>query len=349
VDAISWSDDSRAVLAEAPWGTTTQMLRLGLDGTMTKLTDVNGVISDVSVHDGRRAYVYESLTEPPELYADGRRLTHHTDAFRQRQLGETRLIRWKNPKDGLEIEGLLTLPVGYSARNAVPLLTFVHGGPASRFDQSFLGYLGNVYATQVFAAKGYAILRPNPRGSNGYGVAFRRLNMRDWGGMDWLDVNAGIDKLIADGIADPKRLGLMGWSYGGYLSAWALAQSDRFAAVSAGAGMSDLLMMQATSDTHGYVAAYFPGMPLDLLRDRSPAWQLKKKPNAKILIQQGENDERVPLSQGTLLYRRLRDLGADVTMVTYPRSGHSIREPRLRLDVMKRNVELFTSVIPATR
>jgi dipeptidyl aminopeptidase/acylaminoacyl peptidase len=229
------------------------------------------------------------------------------------------------------------------------LLTFVHGGPASRFDQSFLGYLGNVYATQALAAKGYAILRPNPRGSNGYGAAFRRANMRDWGGMDWLDVNAGIDKLIADGIADPKRLGLMGWSYGGYLGGWALAQSDRFAAVSVGAGMSDLLMMQATSDTHGYVAAYFPGMPLDLLRERSPAWQLKKKPNAKILIQQGENDERVPLAQGTLLYRRLLDLGADVTMVTYPRSGHSIREPRLRLDVMKRNVELFTSAVPAAR
>lgn len=99
----------------------------------------------------------QSPTEPPELFVDGKRLTHHNDAFRTKDLGETRLIRWKNPQDGLEVEALLTLPVGYK-RGRVPLLTFVHGGPASRFDQGYLGYLGHVYAPQVLAAEGFAVL-----------------------------------------------------------------------------------------------------------------------------------------------------------------------------------------------
>lgn len=355
-ESLAWSKDSRAVYIEGPWNTTTQIFRLTLDdeagGSALNCephTRCDGVVRDVDMNADRAAYVFESLTEPPELYVDRRRITRHNDALRERQLGETRVIRWKNPKDGLEIEGLLTLPIDHVKGTRVPLLTFAHGGPASRFDQSFLGYLGPTYAPNTLAALGYAVLRPNPRGSDGYGVAFRRANRNDWGGMDWLDVNAGIDKVIADGIADPKRLGFMGWSYGGFLGAWALAHSERFLAVSIGAPMTDLLTMQATSDTHGYVPAYFPGMPLERIQARSPAWQLRKKPNAKILIQQGESDERVPISQGTLFYQRLRDLGADVTMVVYPRMGHGTRDIKVRMDIMRRNVELFRSAIPVTR
>jgi len=307
-----------------------------------------GTASDIDMRGSHVAYVYQSLTEPPEVYVDQRRLTHHNDAYRDRVLGETRVVRWKNPKDGLEIEGLLTLPVGYVQGSRVPLLTFVHGGPASHFDESYLGYLARVYAPQVLAARGFAVLRPNPRGSGGYGAAFRQANRGDWGGMDWIDVNAGIDKVIADGIADPKRLGLMGWSYGGFLAAWAIGHSDRFLAVSAGAPVVDLLTMHATSDLRKFVPAYFPGMSLDALRAHSPAWHLKKT-KAKVLIQQGEDDERVPLDQGTLLYRLLKELGADVTMVTYPRTAHAVHELNLRLDVMRRNLELFTSTIPTNQ
>ena len=348
-ESLAWSADSRSVFIEAPWKTTTEIFKLGVDGrTATNTTNGGGVIRDPDFHSDRATYVFESLAEPPELYVEGKRITHHNEDVRNRELGETRVLHWTNPKDGLEIEGLLTLPVGYVKGTRVPLLTFAHGGPASRFDQSFLGYLGHVYAPQTLAALGYAILRPNPRGSDGYGVAFRRANRNDWGGMDWLDVNAGIDKVIADGIADPKRLGFMGWSYGGFLGAWALGHSERFRAVSIGAPVTDLLTMQATSDTHGYVPAYFPGMPLDLLQEHSPAWQLKKT-NAKVLIQQGESDERVPFTQGTLLYRRLHDLGMDVTMVAYPRMGHGTRDIRLRMDLMRRNVEFFRSAIADSR
>jgi dipeptidyl aminopeptidase/acylaminoacyl peptidase len=277
------------------------------------------------------------------LCVDGRTLTHHNDAYRNRELGETRVIRWKNPKDGLEIEGLLTLPVGYHG-GRVPLLTFVHGGPASRFDQNYLGYLSQLYAPQAFAAQGFAMLRPNPRGTGGYGLPFRAGNNKDWGGMDWLDVNAGIDKLIADGIADPQRLGLMGWSYGGFLSSWALGHTDRFRAISIGAPVVDLLSFHGTTDIRVFIPSYFAGMSLDLLREHSPVWHLRKT-KTKVLIQHGDADERVPLAQGTLLYRMLDELGVDVTMVVYPRSPHVPREPRLRIDVARRNVEFFVTAL----
>jgi len=309
---------------------------------------VNGVISasDVDVKHDRVAFIYESVSEPPELFISPlgkfapQRLTNINASYRDRAIGETRLIHWKNPKDGQQIEGLLTLPVGYTAGKKVPLLTFVHGGPASRFDQGFLGYLSSIYPIQVFAANGFAVLRPNPRGTGGYGEKFRAANRNDWGGMDWIDINAGIDKLISDKIADPDHLGLMGWSYGGFIASWAAGHSDRFKAISIGAPVVDLLSFHGTTDIRDFIPAYFPPMSLDALRAHSPLWHLRKT-KTPILIQHGESDERVPASQGTMLYRALQELGANVTMVTYPRTPHTPREPKLRLDSARRNVEFM--------
>lgn len=356
-DAIQWSGG--ALWIEGPWNSTTQLYRVSADGSgWTDTTKFEGEVSGADVHGDRAVYVRQSLTEPPELYAGTTRLTNHNAAYRDRTLGETRLIRWKNPKDGLEIEGLLTLPIGYKG-GRVPLITFVHGGPANRFEQAYLGYLAHIFAPQVLAAHGYAILRPNPRGSGGYGVAFRQANRNDWAGMDWLDINAGINHLIASGIADPERLGMMGWSYGGYMTAWAIGHSDRFRAFTAGAAVTDLLSFHGTTDVRDFVPFYFDRtdrpfddgadghapLSLELLRSRSPVWHLKKSA-AKVLILHGEADERVPLSQGTMLYRLLDELGVDVKMVVYPRTGHQVREPKLRMDMMRRNLEHFRAAIP---
>ena len=353
-EGLFWGEDG-ALYVEGPYNTTTQLYRVNADGSgWTDLTNVQGVIGDAHVHKGRTAYVYQSTTAPPELFIDRKQVTNHNDAYRNTTLGETRLIRWKNPKDGLEIEGLLTLPAGYKG-GKVPLLTFVHGGPASRFDQGYLGYLGQVYAPQVLASHGYAVLRPNPRGTGGYGAAFRAANRNDWAGMDWLDINAGIDKVIADGIGDPDRLGMMGWSYGGFIAAWAIGHSDRFKAISVGAPVVDLLSFHGTTDIRDFIPHYFDEretpdtsldemrhapLSLELMRAHSPLWHLKKT-KAKVLIQHGEADDRVPLSQGTMLYRMLDELGVDVKMVIYPRTPHVPREPRLRMDVMRRNLEFF--------
>lgn len=344
-EAFEWAEDGKGVLMEGPWNTTTQLFRVDLEsGALTDLTKFDGVIADADVHAGHIAAVRQSLTTPPELFVDQKQLTHHNDAYRGRELGATRVIRWKNPKDGLEIEGLLTLPVGYRS-GRVPLLTFVHGGPASRFDQAYLGYLGSLYAPHALAAAGFAVLRPNPRGTGGYGLAFRAANQNDWGGMDWLDINAGIDKVIADGIADPKRLGLMGWSYGGFMAASAIGHSDRLRAISVGAPVVDLLSFHGTTDIRDFLPAYFPGLPLDRLREHSPLWHLQKT-SAKVLIQQGDADDRVPLSQGQMLYRMLLELGVDATMVVYPRQPHVPREPKLRIDVARRNLQFFIDTIP---
>ena len=373
---IIWSNDGRSIYFAGPWNTTSQLFRVGSDGSgFTPVTNVEGLVSDVDIDPAQRrfAFVEQTLTTPPELYVSDlttfvpKQITHLNDAYRGRSIGATRVIRWKNPKDGLEIEGLLTLPVGYETGKRYPLLTFVHGGPASRFDQGFLGYLGSLYAPHVLAANGFAILRPNPRGTGGYGQQFRAANRNDWGGMDWIDINAGIDKLIADGIADPNRMGLMGWSYGGFMASWAVGHSDRLRAISVGAPVTDLLSFHGTTDIRDFIPSYFTGsdaspvapenapansdtpqleslahapLSIDLLREHSPLWHLQPT-RAAVLIQQGEDDERVPLSQGTMLYRMLDELGANVTMVTYPRSHHVPREPKQRIDVATRNLDFF--------
>lgn len=365
-DTMIWSPDSRSIWFEGPLNTTNQLFRINADGSgYVNVSNVQGIVESVDLHGTRAAFVQQTLTAPPELHVSDttrfapRQLTRHNDALRAKTIGETRLIRWKNPDDGLEIEGLLTLPVGYKPGSRVPLLTFVHGGPASRFDQAFLGYLGHVYAPHALAAKGFAVLRPNPRGTGGYGQPFRQANRNDWGGKDWVDINAGIDKLLADGIADPDRLGLMGWSYGGFIATWAIGRSDRLKAISVGAPVTDLLSFHGTSDIRDFLPHYFdrrepapaPEVALDemrhaplsleLLRAHSPLWHLKPS-KAKVLIQHGEADDRVPLSQGTMLYRVLDELGVDVAMVTYPRTPHVAREPKLRIDVARRNLDFFT-------
>jgi dipeptidyl aminopeptidase/acylaminoacyl peptidase len=340
-DPFHWTADSRSLIFAGPWNMSAQLFRVNADGSgFRNLSNFDGVITEPDVHGDDVVFVRQSLTEPAELYIGTRRLTHHNDEYRSRALGETRVIRWRNPADGLEIEGLLTLPVGYTPGTRVPLLTFMHGGPASRFDEGFIGYLGFLYPVHVFAAQGFAVLRPNPRGTGGYGQSFRAANRFDWGGMDWCDVNAGIDKVIADGIADPNRLGLMGWSYGGFMATWALGHSDRFRAISIGAPVVDLPSFHRTTDIREFIPSYFPGASAEQLRAHSPLHFLKVT-KVPLLIQHGEADERVPLSQSTMLYRELDDLRANVTFVTYPRAPHVPRELKQRMDVMRRNVEFF--------
>jgi len=344
-DDFAWDADSKTLWINGPWNTTTQIFRNGAN-----VSNAQGLLTDLNVQGRAMAFVEQTLTAPPELFLSDtqrfapRQLTHHNDALRGRELGPTRVIHWKNPKDGREIEGLLTLPVGYVEGRRYPLLTFVHGGPASRFDQGFLGYLGWLYAPQALAARGFAILRPNPRGTGGYGQSFREANRAEWAGRSWADVDAGMDEVIRLGIADPQRLGLMGWSYGGYIAAWAEGHSERLKAISIGAPVVDLLSFHGTTDIRDFIPSYFPGMSLDALREQSPLWHLRKT-TAPVLIQHGEADDRVPPSQGTMLYRALKELGVDVTMVTYPRAPHVPREPRQRIDSARRNLAFFAHAL----
>ncbi len=229
----------------------------------------------------------------------------------------------------------------------------IHGGPAGVFNHSCIAspivstssgrHSTGTYPIASFAARGYAVLRCNVRGSSGYGKQFRHANHKDWGGGDYQDLMAGVDHVIAKGIADPDRLGVMGWSYGGYMTSWVIGHTGRFKAASVGAGVTDLVSFSGTSDIHSFLPSYFGGEPWDrddLYREHSPISHVKgvKTPT---LIQHGDEDERVPITQGYELYNALKRQGCPVKMVVYPRAHHAIQEPKLLLDAMKRNLDWF--------
>jgi dipeptidyl aminopeptidase/acylaminoacyl peptidase len=274
-------------------------------------------------------------------------------------LGRTETVRWRS-HDGHKIEGLLTYPVGYQGGKHYPLLLVIHGGPAGVFTRTFIAspvvstsgsrQSYSAYPLAALAANGYAVLRCNVRGSSGYGKEFRHANRGDWGGGDYEDLMTGVDHVIAQGIADPDRLGVMGWSYGGFMTTWVIGHTARFKAASVGAGVTDLISFSGTSDIASYLPSYFGGEPWDrpdAYRAQSPIAHVQgvKTPT---LIQHGTNDERVPIGQGYELYNALKRQGCPVKMVVYPRADHAIHEPKLLLDAMRRNLEWFSRYVPAS-
>ena len=256
-------------------------------------------------------------------------------------LGKVELLRWKST-DGHEIEGLLTYPVGYQAGTRVPLLLQVHGGPMGVFVQSFAGTSG-VYPNAVFASRGFALLQPNPRGSAGYGKEFRYANYQDWGGGDFRDIMAGVDRVIEMGVADPERMGVMGWSYGGYMTSWTITQTKRFKAASVGAAVTNLVSFTGTADIPGFLPDYFGGQPWDdvkLYAARSPVFQANGV-TTPTLVQHGEADVRVPVSQGYEFYNAVKQQGTPAEMLVLPRQPHGPTEPRMILKIMQTNLDWF--------
>ena len=255
-------------------------------------------------------------------------------------VGETKVIRWKSSKDGAEIEGLLTLPVNYQPGKQVPLILNIHGGPAGAFAETFIGASG-LYPIASFAARGWAVLRANPRGSTNYGLPFRSSNVDDWGGGDYADLMSGVDAAIQMGFADPNRLAVMGWSYGGYMTNWVVSQTNRFKCAATGAGLSNLISMWGTNDIPSTLDDYFEGTWYE-----QPERYIKMSPLAHIgnaktptLILHGEADIRVPTSQGYEMYNALKRLGVPTEMVVYPRTPHGPQEPKFVLDIMHRHID----------
>jgi dipeptidyl aminopeptidase/acylaminoacyl peptidase len=263
-------------------------------------------------------------------------------------LGRTEVLKWK-AADGVEIEGLLTYPVEHQRGRRVPLLVIVHGGPTGVFTQSFVG-MPSPYPIPIFAARGYAVLRCNVRGSSGYGRKFRYSNYQDWGGGDYRDIMSGVDHVVSMGVADPERLGIMGWSYGGYMTSWVITQTKRFKAASVGAGVTNLMSFTGTADIPGFIPDYFGGEywdAFDRWRARSAMFNIKGV-TTPTLIQHGEQDLRVPVSQGYELYNALVRQNVPTRMVVYPRQPHGIQEPKFIKDAMERNLEWFDRWIKGT-
>ena len=253
-------------------------------------------------------------------------------------IGDTQVIHWKN--GGEDVEGLLTLPPGYEKGKKIPLILNIHGGPAGGFIESFIGAPG-LYPIATFAAQGWAVLRVNPRGSTGYGVKFRAANLNDWGGGDYQDLMTGVDHVIDMGIADPNRLVVMGWSYGGYMTNWVIGQTTRFKAAATGAGLSNLISMWGTNDIPSTLDDYFSGTPVeqtDRYLKMSPLYYVKNV-TTPTLILHGEIDPRVPTGQGYEMYNALKRRGVETVMVVYPRTKHGPEEPKFIMDIMHRHVD----------
>lgn len=350
---LAWSPDSRYVLFTEARGTGTALYGADISaGSISLIESLDAVITSPFSHkSGLYAYVRQTADTPPEVYV-GRagmsavtRVSSANSSFSAIPTPKTEVIKWKS-KDGMEIEGLLTYPVGYRTGTRVPLILNVHGGPAGVFQQSFVGNRG-VYPLASMAAAGYAILRPNPRGSSGYGTQFRRANIKDWGGMDYEDLMAGVDHVISMGVADENRLGVMGWSYGGYMTSTIITKTNRFKAASAGAAVTNLMSFNGTADIPSFVPDYFEAEFWDNpeIYARHSAMFNIKNARTPTLIQHGDADVRVPISQGYELYNALKRLGVPVRMIVLPRQPHGPTEPRMQLAAMQSNLEWFAKYL----
>lgn len=292
---------------------------------------------------GRVAYVMSRWNQPSELcVADApnaapRAVSQVNASIAACAFSPERTVQWRSD-DGVTVEGVLVRPAGAPEKAALKTLVLLHGGPyQTRYGLGF-----NVMA-QFMAARGYQVLLPNFRSSGGYGTAFMIRKRADWGGQDWRDVESGVDALVAMGLADPNRLGVFGHSYGGYLSAWAITQTQRYDAAIVSAGAPDLPALWAQSDTHQYRAFEFEGRPwesFDKWRSRSPIAHIA---NAKTptLVLNGEADVRIPYPQAQETYQSLKFMGVPTTFVHYPREGHGLREPRHRADWFTRQAAWF--------
>ncbi len=365
IKSFRWAADGRTIYFSAGKGVTAQLFSVAAEsGEVKQITSGDKVFSHFSFSRDsmRMAFLCQEPSSPPEVCVSAAaefapvKLTSSNPQLAGIALGHTEVVRWQS-KDGMEIEGLLIKPVGYERGKRYPLLVYVHGGPSGVFMMAFAPQLATSpypiqsepYPLQVFAGRGYAMLLPNPRGSGNYGEAFRRANYRDWGYGDFNDIMAGVDHLVELGIADPDRLGIMGWSYGGYMTSWTISQTDRLRAASVGAGVTNLYSMYGQTDIPDFMEAHFGARPWDDIEEyeRHSAMFFAKNIRTPTLIQHGEKDERVPLAQGQELYAALKKKGVPVEFAVYPRQGHLIMEPKLQRDMLERNLRWFEKWVPA--
>ena len=271
-------------------------------------------------------------------------LTHMTTQIERWELGTSEVISWES-RDGTTIEGVLHKPSDFDPARRYPLFVVIHGGPTGiDYPTAVTGY---VYPVHQWLAKGALVLRPNYRGSAGYGEEFRSLNVRNLGVGDAWDVLSGVDHLIAMGIADSSRMGAMGWSQGGYISAYLTTTTDRFAAISVGAGISNWVTYYVNTDIHPFTRQYLKATPWDdreIYAETSPMTFITQAVTPT-LIQHGEFDRRVPIPNAYELHQGLQDVGVETRLIVYKGFGHGITKPKERLAAMWHNWQWFGKYI----
>ena len=315
-------------------------------GAVRPLTGTAGmaVLTSVSTNGQTAVGTVGDATHPDEVFrsdlsfATLERITNQNPWLSEYALGESEVVKWKSSKDGLEIDGIVTKPVDFDGTRKLPFLLNPHGGPTGA---SLLSFNPTV---QIMAANGYMVLQPNFRGSSGRGEKFESANQNDWGDGDYKDDMSGVQAMVDKGWADPDRLGAFGWSYGGFMTMWIDTQTDRFKAISPGAGLPDLYSMYSQTDIHRYLTAFL-GMksPWDNFQEYWDHSPMKYVGNVKTptMILHGQADTRVPISQAEEFYRALYEKHVPVEYVTYPRENHGFVEPRHIEDRWQRYLVFF--------
>lgn len=303
--------------------------------------------------DGRKmAFTAGSPTSLVEVFVSStdsfspKKLTDMTAQARSFVLGKREVISWKS-QDGATIEGVLIKPANFDPSRKYPLLCIIHGGPTGIDRPQLFTSDSRYYPSDIWAARGALILKVNYRGSAGYGEKFRQLNVRNLGVGDAWDVISGVDHLISKGWVDPTRVGCMGWSQGGYISAFLTTSSNRFSAISVGAGISNWATYYYNTDITPFTINYLGDDPADdpeIYRKTSPMSYIK---NAKTptLIQHGEFDRRVPIPNAYELRQGLEDRGVKAEMIVYKGFGHGITKPKSMRAVMDHNLAWFNHYI----
>ncbi len=347
---VGWKADSSCIFFVEAKGTGTAMYYADVATGMIRPSKyADAVVTDVNINRNSTAFgmVMQMTNKPAEVFIakftdnePSQASSVNAEAAKM-PVGKTEVIKWKS-KDGREIEGLLTYPNNYTAGSRVPLILNIHGGPTGVFQQNFIGGRG-AYPLATFASRGFAILRPNPRGSSGYGTEFRRANIKDWGGKDYEDLMAGVDRVIAMGVIDPNRLGVMGWSYGGYMTTTIVTKTKRFKAASAGAPVTNLMSFNGTADIPGFIPDYFGGQSWEIpeVYVKHSAMFNVKGVTTPTMIQHGDADIRVPISQGYEFYNALKQQGVPTRMIVLPRQPHGPNEPKMQIAAMQANLDWF--------
>ncbi len=349
IDSARWSKDGRSVVALCNLGVHNELFQIDLaTGKYTQMTDGAHALQSGNYALAPDADIFTISTpnHPGEIFilsagsTAPRQVTRVFDFVeRDYLLPREEKIQWKGA-DGVTVEGILTYPLDYQEGKRYPLAVKTHGGPRSSDMLSFSSW--STYRP-VLAAKGYAILQPNYRGSTGYGDEFLRNMVLHYFDQSHLDVMAGVDHLVSIGIADPDRMVKMGWSAGGHMTNKIITFTDRFKAASSGAGAANWISMYSQSDVRDGRTPWFGGTPwqenapIDRYWNNSPLKDVWKVKTPTIFLV-GERDERVPMPQSVEMYRALKSNGIPTHLYVAPREPHGWQE--LRHELFKVNVEL---------
>jgi len=326
--------------------------RIGLlseDGTVEMLSEtVDGFIMDASMTgDGNHITYTKAITnETFEIYLDDKKITNENSFFEERFKSNREIISWKS-SDGLEIEGVLSTPVEFEANKKYPLLVVIHGGPNWASFPIFSDCFNEKYPIEQFIEKGFIVLEPNYRGSSGYGNEFLKANYRKQGFADYDDIISGVDELVEKGIVDKDRVGVMGWSNGGYISAFCSTYSSRFKAISVGGGITNWSTHYVNTDIPYFISMYLGNTPWndpEIYKKTSPMTYIKSA-CTPTLIQHGEKDVRIPTTNAYELYEGLRDMEVDTELIIFKGMAYSSNQPGMRVAIMKQNLMWFSHYI----